>query len=212
MHLSAKHTITTHEKLLELYGTASSRAVVKELDYLDENSQKFIAASPFLVLATTNAKGYMDCSPRGDKQGFVRVLDKQTLLLPDRKGNNRTDSLKNIIDNPRVGLLFFVPNVNETFRVNGIVEISIDPKLLERCAVDGKLPRSVMVIKVEEAYIHCSRALNRSELWQPNREDYVLSAQEVPSLGTFLADITKGDVDGKAYDKYVVEELSKDLF
>jgi len=210
------YDLNSYEALELLYGKLSAVVAAKELDYLDKNSQKFIAASPFLVLATTNNKGELDCSPRGDKAGFVAILDERTLLLPDRKGNNRTDSLKNVIENPRVGLLFFVPNVNETFRVNGTAKLSIAPELLEHCAVEGKLPKSVMVISVEEAYIHCSRALNRSELWNPEKEAYVATAKEVPTLGTFLKDLTKGmdevEVDAKAYDTYVTEELSKDLF
>ncbi len=210
--MNSKYTVTSHDDLKELYGEASPEAIAKDLDYLDENSQKFIAASPFIVLATTNDKGYMDCSPKGDKIGFVKILDKRTLLLPDRKGNNRTDSLKNVIDNPRVGILFFVPNVNETFRVNGQATISTEPELMEQCAVDGKLPKSVMVISIEEAYIHCSRALNRSELWNPDTTEFLANAKEVPTMGTFVKALTKGKMDAEAYDKFVVEELSKDLF
>jgi len=210
--MNSKYDITSHDDLKELYGAASPEATAKELDYLDENSQKFIAASPFIVLATTNDKGYMDCSPKGDKIGFVTILDERTLLLPDRKGNNRTDSLKNVIDNPRVGLLFFVPNVNETFRVNGKAKLSTDPELMGRCAVDGKLPKSVMVITIEEAYIHCSRALNRSELWSPDTTEFLTNAKKVPTMGTFVKTLTKGKIDAETYDKFVVEELSKDLF
>lgn len=210
--MNPEYDLTSHDDLKELYGTASPEATAKELDYLDENSQRFIAASPFIVLATTNDKGYMDCSPKGDKIGFVTILDDKTLLLPDRKGNNRTDSLKNVIDNPRVGLLFFVPNVNETFRVNGQAKLSTDPELMERCTVDGKLPKSVMVISIEEAYIHCSRALNRSELWNPDTTEFLANAKEVPTMGTFVKTLTKGKIDAETYDKFVVEELSKDLF
>ncbi len=210
--MSPEYIVKSHNDLKELYGEASPEAIAKDLDYLDENSQKFIAASPFIVLATTNDKGYMDCSPKGDKIGFVKILDERTLLLPDRKGNNRTDSLKNVIDNPRVGILFFVPNVNETFRVNGKATISTEPELMEHCVVDGKLPKSVMVISIEEAYIHCSRALNRSELWNPDTTEFLANAKEVPTMGTFVKALTQGKMDAEAYDKFVVEELSKDLF
>jgi len=210
--MNSEHQVTSHKDLEKLYGAASPEAMAKERDYLDEHSQKFIAASPFIVLATTNDKGYMDCSPKGDKIGFVKILDERTLLLPDRKGNNRTDSLKNVVDNPRVGLLFFVPNVNETFRVNGLASISTEPELMEHCAVDGKLPKSVMVISIEEAYIHCSRALNRSELWSPDTTELLANAKNVPSMGTFVKALTKGEIDAETYDKFVDEELSKDLF
>ena len=210
--MNSTYDLTSHNDLKELYGEASPEASAKELNYLDENSQKFIAASPFIVLATTNNKGYMDCSPKGDKIGFVTILDERTLLLPDRKGNNRPDSLKYIIDNPRVGLLFFVPNVNETFRVNGKAKLSTDPELMEHCAVNGKLSKSVMVISIEEAYIHCSRALNRSELWNPDSTAFLENAKEVPTMGTFVKTLTQGKIDAETYDKFVVEELSKDLF
>src|SRR5437868_2196535 len=157
MDLAAEHLIHNTGDLSELYGPPLERSVRKQMDHLDQYCRAFIAASPFLVLGTQG--DIADNSPRGDMPGFVQVEDDHTLLIPDRRGNNRLDTLRNILRDPRVGLLFLVPGINECFRVNGETVISRDPALLERFAVDGKLPRTVLVLTVKEAYIHCSRAL-----------------------------------------------------
>jgi PPOX class probable FMN-dependent enzyme len=196
MDLATGHLIRNQQELLELYGPPLERSVRKQLDHLDEHSRAFIAASPFLVIGT---RGEMaDNSPRGDVPGFVHVLDDRTLLIPDRRGNNRLDTLRNILRNPSVGLLFLVPGVNESFRVNGDAVISRDPALLERFVVDGKVPRTVLVVTVKEAYIHCSRALLRAGLWNPEK---FAKPGSVPSFGTMMAAHTCGFVDAKTVDE-----------
>jgi len=205
--LEDHHTVTSLEALETLYGQPSKRADLKVNDFLDKHSRAFIKVSTFVVLATCNREMHTDCSPRGDEAGFVHVLDGKTLLLPDRKGNNRTDSLKNIVVNPSVSLLFFVPNVYETFRVNGTAVISVDPVLLSRCVVQEKAPTTVLT--VQEAYIHCSRALHRSNLWNP---EVHTAAKNVPSIGTMLEAHTGGEVRAKSYDAYAKENVSETLY
>ena len=168
----------------------------KQMDRLDELSRAFLAASPLMILATMGVQS--DNSPRGDRPGFVQVADDRTLLIPDRRGNNRIDSLRNIVANPRVGLLFLIPGISETFRVNGEAVISRDPALLGRFGVDGKLPRTVIVVTVLEAYIHCARALVRADLWNPAR---FAAPASVPSFGTMMAAHTGGFVDAAKLDE-----------
>ena len=203
------HTITTLDQLAQLYDPPSERAVRKQIDRLDEHSRAFIAASPFLLLATCGPTTGADCSPRGDRPGFVQIPDDKTLLVPDRRGNNRTDSLRNIVQNPAVGLLFLVPGVTEAFRVNGRARISADPALLDRFAVDDKPPRTVLVVTVDEAFMHCSRALLRADLWNPARH---VARATLPSAGTMLAAHTRGAVDAAEYDTFNAETLAKTLY
>ncbi len=206
--LSAAHRISDVESLQKLYGTPSGAAVAKEIDYLHPHYQRLIAASPFFVFAT-GGPGGMDASPRGDAPGFVVVEDEKTLLIPDRRGNNRTDSLRNIIANPQVALLFLIPGVGETLRVNGRAEIRTDPALLERFGVEGKLPRSVIVVRVETVFFQCARAIFRSKLWEPDRQ---IERSSLPSLGTIVSDITHARFDGKEYDKGLYERLKSALY
>jgi PPOX class probable FMN-dependent enzyme len=201
-------TITSLDALHGLYDAPSERVRLKQIDRLDEHCRAFIAASPFLILATCGSAG-ADGSPRGDRPGFVEVADDTTLLLPDRRGNNRIDSLRNIVENPAVGLIFLVPGVHETFRVNGRARISTDPALLARFAVDGKAPKTVLVITVQEAFIQCARALVRSDLWNPARH---VRRDELPSLGTILAAHTGGKVDAAAYDAEAAVTMPKTLY
>jgi PPOX class probable FMN-dependent enzyme len=196
MDLAAEHVIRNAEDLSDLYGPPLERSVRKQLDHLDEHCRAFIRASPFLVIGTQG--GIADNSPRGDVPGFVHVVDDHTLLIPDRRGNNRLDTLRNILRNPNVGLLFLVPGIHESFRVNGEAVISRDPALLEQFAVDGKLPRTVLVVKVKEAYIHCSRALVRAGLWNPAK---FAAPDSVPTFGTVMAAHTCGFVDAKTVDE-----------
>jgi PPOX class probable FMN-dependent enzyme len=191
------HLVQTVEELAGLYDEPFERSIRKQLDRLDEHCRAFIAASPLLVIGT-EAGGMADCSPRGDVPGFVQVSDYKTLLIPDRRGNNRLDTLRNIVRNPRVGLLFLVPGVNETFRVNGLAVVSRDPVLLGRFEVQGKQPRTVIVVEVKEAYVHCSRALVRSDLWNPAK----FHANPVPSFGTMMVAHTSGFVkDAAEFDE-----------
>jgi hypothetical protein len=196
MDLAAQYLIRDPQELSELYGAPLERSVRKQLDHLDEYCRAFIAASPFLVIGTQG--GVADNSPRGDVPGFVQVVDDHTLLIPDRRGNNRLDTLRNIVRNPSVGLLFLVPGVKEAFRVNGEAVISRDPALTDRFAVEGKLPRTVLVVTVKEAYIHCSRALVRAEMWNPAK---FAAPGSVPTFGTMMAAHTCGFVDAKAVDE-----------
>ena len=202
------HRITAVSALEALYGAPSGAAVAKEIDYLHPHYQKLIAASPFFVFATGGPDG-MDASPRGDAPGFVVVEDEKTLLIPDRRGNNRADSLRNIISNPRVALLFLIPGVGETLRVNGRAEIRTDPALLERFGVEGKLPRSVIVVRVDTVFFQCARAIFRSKLWDAARH---IERTSLPSLGTIVSDITHARFDGKEYDKGLYERLKSALY
>jgi len=167
---------------------------------LDEHSRAFIAASPLLVISTQapGADAMADNSPRGDVPGFVHVADDRTLLIPDRRGNNRLDTLENIVANPKVGLLFIVPGVPETFRVNGLAEISRDPELTARFSMQGKIPNTVLVVRVIEAYVHCSRALVRADLWNPGK---FAQPGSVPTFGTIMAAHTQGFVEAQALDE-----------
>ena len=208
MDMDDRHAITSLDALHGLYDAPSERVRLKQIDRLDEHCRAFIAASPFLILATCGTSG-ADGSPRGDRPGFVEVADDTTLLLPDRRGNNRIDSLRNIVENPAVGLIFLVPGVHETFRVNGRARISTDPALLARFAVDGKAPKTVLVITVQEAFIQCARALVRSDLWNPARH---VRREDLPSIGTILAAHTGGKVDAAAYDAEAAVTMPKTLY
>ena len=206
--VSKAHRITDVETLQKLYGAPSGAAVEKEVDYLHPHYQKLIAASPFFVLATGGADS-MDASPRGDAPGFVVVEDEKTLLIPDRRGNNRVDSLRNIIANPHIALLFLIPGIGETLRVNGRAEICTDPALLGRFSVEGKLPRSVLVVHVDTVFFQCARAIFRSKLWDPAQH---IERSSLPSLGTIVSDVTHARFDGKEYDKGLYERLQGALY
>jgi len=189
--------ICTVAELEALYGIPSEASTVKEVDWLTPHYRAYIEASPFMALATSGPEG-LDCSPRGDKPGFVRIHDDKTLMLPDRRGNNRVDSLRNIVRNPRVGLLFLIPGVGNTLRVNGHAHLSADPDLLESFAVEDKAPRSVTVITVDTVYFQCARALVRSELWNPERH---VDSRSLPSAGEILAALSDNRVGGITYDR-----------
>lgn len=200
--------ITSVEELKEFYDAPSERVMKKQIDHIDENCRAFLAASPFFLLATFGEAG-ADCSPRGDGPGFVEAADEKTLLIPDRVGNNRIDSLRNIVENPAVGLLFLVPGITYTLRVNGKARLSVVPDLLERFVVKGKAPRSVIVVSVEEAFAQCARALLRSDLWNP---EHFAAKDDVPSMGKMLAAHTKGGVEAEKYDAFDRETLPKRLY
>jgi PPOX class probable FMN-dependent enzyme len=191
------YLIASEDELAGLYGPALERSVRKQLDHLDDHCRAFIAASPFLILST-QAAGLADASPRGDAPGFVQVLDDKTLAIPDRRGNNRLDNLRNILKNPAVGLLFLVPGVHETLRVNGDAVLSTYPELTARFEFQGKTPKTVILVTVREAYVHCSRALVRADLWNPSRH---AAAGTVPTFGTMLQAHTQGFVEATAVDE-----------
>lgn len=175
----------SEDELRALYGPPSDLAARKCLPRLDEHCRHFIERSPFLCLSSAGADGSADISPRGDAPGFVRVLDEQTLFVPDRLGNNRIDSLQNLMHNPHVGLLFLIPGIDETLRVSGVARVVLRSELLDECAVNGKTPRSGLLVEVREAFLHCAKALKRSKLWD---DDYRLTPDQMPTLGKMLAD------------------------
>ena len=194
--------------LRELYGEPSDGAIAKEIDYVHPHYRAMIEASPFVVMATSGPDG-LDVSPRGDPPGFVVVADARTLMIPDRRGNNRADSLNNLIADPRIALLFLIPGVGETLRVNGWAEISVDPALCAQFPAQGKLPRSVVVVHVERVYFQCPKALVRSDLWNPAKH---VERRSLPSSGTILADITRGRIGGTDYDAAYPERLKATIY
>ena len=205
---SGGHTVTSVEELERIYTPVNPNAVMKELDYVHPHYRALIEAAPFVAIASAGPEG-LDCTPRGDAPGFVRIADEKTLMLPDRRGNNRIDTLRNIVKDGRVALLFLIPGIGETLRVNGRAVISIDPALLESFAVDGKLPRSVLVVTVDRIYFQCSKALVRSKLWDASRQ---LPRSALPSTGTILAALSKGAVDGEAYDRELPTRIPQQLY
>lgn len=202
------HQITDLAALERIYGSPATASIKKEVDYVHPHYRAFIEAAPFVALATSGPDG-LDVSPRGDTAGFVQVEDERTLLLPDRRGNNRIDSLRNIIDDPRVALLLLIPGIGETLRVNGRAAILVDPELLARFAVNGKAPRSVLRISVEKIFVQCSRAVVRSKLWHPAMQ---LDRGSLPSLGTILQDLSDGEISGQEYDQELPKRLASTLY
>jgi PPOX class probable FMN-dependent enzyme len=182
--------ITTETRLREIYGPATPRALAKQIDHIDTHCRDFIAASPFLLMSTSDGKR-LDASPKGDRAGFVVVEDDKHLLIPDWPGNSRIDGLRNLLVHPHIGLIFMIPTVRETLRINGTATIHDNPALLERCALKGRLPLTVTRVAVEEVFLHCAKALLRSHLWQP---DTWPTERPVPSMGAMIRD--HGELDG----------------
>jgi hypothetical protein len=203
----AAHPIGTIEDLAQLYGQPTERVLKKQLDHVSAEGRTFIAGSPFCVVATSGPKG-LDCSPKGDAPGFVQVSeDGRTVMIPDRRGNNRLDGLKNLIGDPRIGIIFFAPGANETFRVNGRARVSADPALRQRFAVAGKLPATVTVVAVEEAFQHCPKALVRSNFWKRGAGPRA----PVPTLGEFAAARQPG-TDSAQYDAEYAKRMPNELY
>src|SRR6266403_2298965 len=190
------------DELREIYGPPSDRSVKKQLPRLEKHSRAFIALSPFLVIASTDPKGRCDASPKGDAPGFVHVLDDETLLIPDRLGNNRVDTSGNLLERPGVGLIFFVPGLNETLRINGRARVTTDPALLGPLAVSG------ILVAAEEIYFHCGKALIRSDLWNPAKQ---LRKSEFPSLGRILAEQI-GGISAEESERYTAEGYRTRLY
>ncbi len=191
------HTIHHAAQLAALFGEVGQASLRKEVDFVHPSYRAMIEASPFAVLATAGPDG-LDASPRGDAPGFVQVQDERTLLLPERRGNNRVDSLRNILQDPRVALLFLIPGVGETLRVNGSASITTAPDVLARFTVQGQLPKCVVVVSVSSVFFQCARAIQRSGLWQPAPAD---ARARVPSPGAILQALTDAAIDGEAYDR-----------
>src|SRR5712691_258788 len=206
--LSRDHIVTSIDQLEDTYGQPYGPSLVKESDRITAPYSAFIEAAPFFALATSGPDG-MDCSPRGDAPGFVRVHDEKTLLVPDRRGNNRIDSLRNILQDPRVALLFLIPGCGETIRVNGRAAISTDPALAQTFLVDGKAPRAVLVVAVDRVFYQCSKAIVRSKLWDPSRH---VDRKSLPSSGMILAELTDGRLGGEAHDRAAPERIKATLY
>jgi PPOX class probable FMN-dependent enzyme len=200
--------ITTMDQLLGLYEAPSDVSSAKEIDHVSDHYRAFIEAAPFFALATGGPDG-LDCSPRGDAPGFVRVADPKTLMVPDRRGNNRIDSLRNIMRDPRVALLFLIPGIGETIRVVGSAALSIDPDLLASFAVNGKLPCCVIVITVERVFYQCNKAIVRSKLWDPALH---VDRTRLPTTGAILAAQTAGRLGGAAHDRGQLERTMAKLY
>jgi len=201
--------VTSLEQLEALYTPAPGAAsTVKVAHRMTPQYRCLIEASPFAALATIGPEG-IDCSPRGDQTGFVRIHDDETLMMPDRRGNNRIDSLRNIVRDPRVAFLFLLPGSGTTFRANGRAQLSIDPDLLASFEVEGKAPRSVIVMKIDELYFQCARAIVRSELWNPERH---VDTSTLPTPGEILAAMTENQVGGEVYDQAWPERASQTMW
>jgi uncharacterized protein len=202
------HLITSMEQLQLLYGEKLPTSVIKEIDHINDGYRKLIEAAPFVAVATSGPEG-LDCSPKGDAPGFVRILDDKTLAIPDRPGNNRIDSFRNIMRDPRIALLFLIPGIGETLRVNGRASISIDPDLMQGFAVGGKVPRSILIVHIESIYFHCSKAIVRSKLWE---EATKIDRKSLPSTGTIIAELSSGKFGGEIYDREAPERIKAQLY
>ena len=203
------HLVTTTDQLEALYTEKPyPPAVIKEIDHISAAYRALIEASPFVVLATSGPEG-LDCSPRGDPAGFVRVVDEKTLLIPDRRGNNRIDSMRNLINDPRVALLFLIPGLGETMRVIGRAAISTDPELRASFKMQGKAPRCVLVITVERAFFQCTKAIIRSKLWDPAAQVECLT---LPTPGKILAEITGGKLGGEEHDRTAPDRIKATIY
>ncbi|HWA19100.1 MAG TPA: pyridoxamine 5'-phosphate oxidase family protein [Devosia sp.] len=202
------HIVRSLPELESLYGEVNETSSLKEITYLHPHYAAFVKASPFCILATAGPHG-LDASPRGDPAGFVEIVDDKTLILADRRGNNRIDSLRNVLANPQIALLFMVPGIGETLRVNGTAEISADPEMLASRAMNGKPPRTLLVIHIESVFFQCSRALIRSELWNPERR---LPRSALPSTGKMLEAVTDRRIDAETYDRELPPRLRTTLY
>jgi PPOX class probable FMN-dependent enzyme len=203
-----EYLVTSIEQLERIYGAPHAPSMAKETDHITTHYRAFIEAAPFFALATAGPIG-LDCSPRGDPAGFVRVQDEKTLLVPDRRGNNRIDTLRNILHDPRVALLFLIPGCGETIRVMGRASISIDPALTQSFLVEGKAPRAVLVIAVEQVFFQCAKAIVRSKLWEPAHH---VDRKSLPSAGMILADLTGGKLGGPEHDRTAPERLNATIY
>jgi uncharacterized protein len=200
---SQAQTIDSEPQLRGLYQEPMELALLKQLDCLDEHCRNFLAHSPFAVIASTRPGRGTDVSPRGDAPGFARVLDANTIAIPDRPGNNRLDTMSNIVADAEVGLLFFIPGIDETLRVNGTARLTRDPELLAAAAVNGREPRMIVLVTVREAFLHCGKALKRSRLWH---DDYRVEKKNFPSLGRMIVEQTKPKAITVEQADAVVEE------
>jgi len=202
----AARTIGSESELRELIGSPSEVVASKITDRLNDLTRQFIERSPFLCIATARPDGGLDVSPRGDPAGFVRIIDEHTLLLPDRPGNKLADTLTNLFEDDRVALLFLIPGVGDSFRVNGRASVIQDEELLAESAVEGKTPQLGILVRIEEAYTQCSKALIRSDLWNPEKH---IEREKLPSSGAILKSIADPDFDAEQYDRERAERYAR---
>lgn len=191
-------TISDEAELREILGSPVELIVAKVVDRLNDLTRQFIERSPFVCVATASPDGGLDVSPRGDPAGFVRILDERTLLLPERPGNRLADTLTNLLADPRIALLFLIPGIGDTFRVNGRAVITDDPELLAPSAIEGKTPKLGILVSIEEAYTQCPKAMLRSDLWNPERH---IARSELPSSGRIMRAVTEREIDVDEYDR-----------
>ncbi|OFW28907.1 MAG: hypothetical protein A3H97_23190 [Acidobacteria bacterium RIFCSPLOWO2_02_FULL_65_29] len=205
---AGERQITTLEELEALYGTPAGPSLAKEIDHISEHYRAFIEKAPFVVVATSGAEG-LDCSPRGDPAGFVRVLDRKRVLIADRRGNNRLDSLRNLVADPRVSLLFLIPGVNETLRINGRARILVDTTLAASFAINDKVPKILLEVTADRVYYQCAKALVRSRLWAGEAQ---LPRSALPSTGQILEQITNKAIDAAEHDKGYPERVKQTIY
>lgn len=203
------HFITSRDELRRVYKPASENSLRKELKALDGHCVSFIGRSPFVLIGTSDGKGHADVTPKGDRPGFVAVLDNRTIAIPDRPGNNRLDTLENLLVEPSIGLLFLIPGMDETLRINGKAKITADDSLRARFEVDGKLPQAVILVEVEAAYMHCAKAFMRSQLWHPETWP---ERNSMPTLGQMLKDQLALDQSAEAMDSWLDDAYAKSMW
>ena len=201
-------TVADLESIYGDLGAVGEASTAKVSDHITPHYRQYLEAAPFAALATVGPEG-LDCSPRGDKPGFIRIHDDRTLMLPDRRGNNRIDSLRNVVRDPRVALMALIPGIGNAMRINGRAHLTADPALMASFAVDGKSPRTVMVIQVQEIYFQCARALIRSGLW---RADAQIDPKSLPTPGAILAEMSAGRVGGPDYDATWADRAEKTMW
>jgi PPOX class probable FMN-dependent enzyme len=200
--------IATDAQLDALYGAPLAAAIVKEIGHISADYAAFIEKSPFVIVATVGPEG-LDCSPRGDPPGFVRIESERTVLIPDRLGNNRIDSLRNLVRDPRISLLFVIPGVGNTLRINGRAEIVEDPDLLASFAMGGKPPRTAIRVFADRVYLQCPKAFVRGRVWDPTTQ---IPRESLPSTGEILAKLSKGEIDGASYDANYPQRLKDTIY
>ena len=209
MNLKFENIITSEKELREIMGHPNEIVVNKTIDYIDENCKKFIDKSPFITIATSNLNGSFDVSPKGDPAGFVKLLNDKTLAIPDRPGNRKADTLTNIIQNPNVGLIFLIPGVRETLRVNGAAKIVTDSNILKLLSCNGKVPSLAIIVDVKEAFMHCAKCIIRSKLWNKTNDSI---EQKMPTLGKVLIDHSKVNMNPDELDRLIKEDEKTNLY
>lgn len=204
-----ENIINTEKRLREIMGHPNEIVTKKTINYIDENCRKFIEKSPFITMATSDLKGNFDVSPKGDPAGFVKILNDKTLAIPDRPGNKKADTLTNIIKNPNVGLIFLIPGIKETLRVNGTAKIVTDIRILELLTCKGKVPSFAIIVEVQEAFMHCAKCIIRSNLWRGVERS---QERNIPTLGEILVDHSQVKIDSDELDEMIKNDEKTNLY